>query len=320
MIYDERTATLEIDDAELAGAAEAIDVTVGPLAPARLGPRAQSRRAFEASLARLNEIGREALEELVSALADPSRLVHVHASTADGMLSRAAYAFDDSRITVLATSAEGNVIRHADRNELVDSIVAPMLGGPTLPADIRLELDARAVIALVAAGDALRYARMAALAAHSALPETFSAADVAARIADSRVDDPRWNLNLFVAVMPLDPAEFMDGATCELALWRLAEAGLLVRIEPDAVTPALYHPTDEGAAVLETLAYATARVGVTVLERPARDSVAYETMLLVRGPWMVTALDFAPEGGGMMPISPAAITMLAERLAGGNPE
>ncbi len=50
------------------------------------------------------------------------------------------------------------------------------------------------------------------------MPESVTAAEAAARLRDSMIDDPRWSTNLYASVLPFDASAFMDAPTVELAL------------------------------------------------------------------------------------------------------
>ncbi|MDA3936232.1 MAG: hypothetical protein PF636_05110, partial [Actinomycetota bacterium] len=185
-----------------------------------------------------------------------------------------------------------------------------------LGADERIELDARAVVALIAAGDALRMARMVALTTHGATPDAITAADAAAALSDSAVGDPRWAAGLFAGVLPFGAASFMDAPTMELALHRLAEADVFTITEAEAGAPALYRPTASGWVLIDTLLQADARVAVTVYELTDQGEIAYDSMLFARGAGMVLFFHVAPGGGGAGTLSVQGLARVASRLAG----
>lgn len=317
MKYDSENAQLELRQEELAGAVSVLGLAPGPLAPGRLGVTSpDAGRAFEDALASLPDAGRDLLESVLAVLADPDRSLKVAAISGESWLQRAMYAWRDGACVMLGTRAGASVLAHAEPADVSAAIVTPMLGG-TAAADVNAlpDLEGRAVLAFVGASDALRYGRIAALASHAPVPQSITAADVSARLADSMVEDPRWSTNLFASVLPFDASRFMDGPTVELHLGRLARAGLFGVTERDGAFPAAYHPTDEGLVALDTVANADGRVAFTLFEKRA-DALAYESMLLARGPLMTIALSLSPDGGGIAPTTAAGVTALAGRVAG----
>lgn len=318
MRYDSDTALLELDPAELAGAISALGVRLGPIAPGRLGGGdAAAVRAFEDGLAVLPDEARDLLESALGTLADPKRSLKVHALAGEDWLHRAVYAWSDAGIAMLATRAGTNVLGAATAEDIASVLTTPLFGGSEAVAgDVRLQLDGRAAIALVGAGDALRFGRMAALTRHMQMPEGITAAEVSARLTESTIDDPRWTANLYASVLPFDAAAWMDAPTTELAMQHLAGAGLFTVVERSGAMPAHYHPTDEGLVALDTLANAGGRVALTLFEQPNAQTLAYESILLARGQHMLAMLSVAPEGAGLVALSTSALTTLVSRIAG----
>ncbi len=318
MRYDSDTALLELSPAELAGAITALGLRLGPIAPARLGGGdASAVRAFEDGLAVLPDEARTLLEWTLGTLADPARSLKVHALAGEDWLHRAVYAWSDAGTAMLATRAGTNVIGAATADDITSVLAAPLFGGgEAVEGDVRLQLDGRAALALVGSGDALRFGRMAALTRHMQMPESVTAAEVSARLAESMIDDPRWTSNLYASVLPFDASVWMDAPTAELAMTHLASAGLFTVTERSGAMPAHYHPTDEGLVVIDTLANAGGRVAFTLFEQPDSGTLAYESVLLARGQRMLAMLSVAPEGGGLTALSTSALTGLIDRVAG----
>lgn len=317
MRYDSDYAQLELSAEELAGAVAALDLDLGPLAPGRLGGATpQGQRAFEDALAALPSDARDLLGGTLTALTDPDRSLKLVASAGDAGLHRAVYAWKGDGCAMLASRAGVNVLARASADDLSATMLTPLLpndGG--LPVAVRAELDGRAVLALVGAADALRAGRMAALLGHSPVPESVTSAEVAARLAGSLLDDPRWTANLFASVLPFDASAFMDAPTVDLAMGRVAQSGLLVTVERDGAFPAVYHPTDKGLVALHTIAEASGRIALTLFER-RDDALAYESMLLVRSPYALLMMSISPEGGGIAPLQASGLTALAARITG----
>ena len=136
----------------------------------------------------------------------------------------------------------------------------------------------------------------------------------AARLAESMIDDPRWSSNLFASVLPFDASAFMDTPTVELAMGRLADAGLFAVTERNGALPAIYHPTDAGLVTLHTIAEASGRVAFTLFEKHD-DALAYESVLLAYGRGMLLMLNLAPEGGGITPLSTGGLAQLIARIS-----
>lgn len=318
MIYDAENSRIELSADELAGAVAALSLQLGPIAPGRLGGGGpEALRAFEDGLVRLPDEGRDLLEATLARLADPTRALKIAAAAGDAWLHRAVYAFDGSGASVLASALDANYLAAATPGDIAAVMAAALVGEPTvIDSDTRLELDGRGVIALVAAADALRYGRLAALAAHRQYPEGLVAAEVASRLAESMVDDPRWSSNLFASVLPFDASAFMDAPTVDLALAKLAEAGLFAVTERNGALPAIYHPTDPGLVTLHTIAEAGGRVAFTAFEKREDGALAYESVLLAHGRGMLLMFNVAPEGGGMAPLSSGTLAQLIARISG----
>ncbi|MBN1193149.1 MAG: hypothetical protein JXA36_05625 [Coriobacteriia bacterium] len=318
MRYDQETARIELSATELAGAVSGLELRLGPIAPGRLGGGGpEALRTFEDALPALPSEARDLLETGLTRLAAPKRALKVAAAAGEAWLHRAVYAWDDTGTSVLASQLDSNFLAESSAGEIVGVLTSALIGD-TIPlaADVRIELDGRAALALVAAADAVRYGRLAALASHRAYPEGIVAAEVAARLAESMVDDPRWSTNLYGSVLPFDASAFMDTPTVDLAMRHLAEAGLFAATGREGALPAFYHPTDEGLLMLETIANANGRVALTLFEDHGDGELAYESMLIVSGPNMILAMDVAPEGGGVVALTTSGLTGLISRLAG----
>ena len=317
MRHDSERAYLELSAEELAGAVTALDLPLGPLAPGRLGNATpQAQRAFEDALPTLSDTARVLLGDTLATLTDPDRSLKLVASAGDAYLHRAVYAWKDAGCAMLASRAGINVLAVATADDISATIITPVLPGDGgLPVDVHAELDGRAVLALVGAADALRAGRMAALLGHAPVPESVTAAEVAARLADSMIDDPRWTASLFASVLPFDASAFMDASTVDLAMGRLAQSGLFAAVERDGAFPATYHPTDEGLVALHTIAGASGRVALTLFEKRA-DALAYESILLISSPFALLMASLAPEGGGVAPLSAGGLSALASRITG----
>lgn len=316
MRYDAENSRIELSAAELAGAVSGLELQLGPIAPGRLGGGGpEALRAFEDGLLTLPSAARDLLADNLARIADPTRALKIAAAAGDAWLHRAVYAFDATGVSVLASALDSNYLAASSAADIAAVISATLIGEPpAIDSDTRLELDGRAVVALVAAADALRYGRIAALANHTQYPEGLVASEVAARLAESMIDDPRWSSNLFASVLPFDASAFMDTPTVDLAMGRLAEAGLFAVTERSGALPAIYHPTDAGLVTLHTIAEANGRVAFTVFEK-RDDAIAYESVLLAYGRGMLLMLDLAPEGGGMAPLSSAGLAQLIARIS-----
>lgn len=317
MRYDSDYAQLELSAEELAGAVLALGLELGPLAPGRLSAGTpQAQRAFEDALATLPDAARELLGTALEVLADPDRSLKLATTIAEASLHRAVYAWRGSVCSMLASRSGKSVLALATAADATSAILTPLLGsGTTVAMEPRADLDGRAVLAFVGAADALRFGRMRSLAVHAPAPEGLTAADVAQRLEDAMLDDPRWSVNLYASVLPFDPAAIMDVPTAELALGRLAAAGLFGITEADGAMPASYHPTDEALVALDAIAEADGRVAFTLFEK-REDALAYESMLLARGRYVTLAVSLSPEGAGITPTTAAAIAALGERIAG----
>ncbi|MRS12529.1 MAG: hypothetical protein EG823_05580 [Actinobacteria bacterium] len=316
MRYDAENARIELSAAELAGAVSGLELQLGPVAPGRLGGGgADALRAFEDGLASLPSAARDLLAANLERLADPARALKIAAAAGDAWLHRAVYAFDGTGVSVLASALDSNFLASSSAADIAAVFSAALVGEPpVIDSDTRLVLEGRDVVTLVAAADALRYGRLAALSAHKQYPEGLVSSEIAARLAESMIDDPRWSSNLLASVLPFDASAFMDTPTVELAMARLAEVGLFAVTERDGALPAIYHPTDAGLVTLHAIAEAGGRVAFTLFEK-RQDALAYESVLLARGRGMLLMLNVAPEGGGMAPLSSGALAQLIARVS-----
>ena len=308
-----------IGEQELAGAVGALGIEPGPLATTQLGAATEhATRLFEDALVSLADEGRDLLETAVTSLANPARMVDFAAIGADEGVYRAVFAWGaGDEIALLSGAGNAMQLGMASSDDILAQITGPLRpDGAILGADERIELDGRAVVALLAAADALRLARMSALATHGATPDAITAADVAAVLADSAAGDPRWATGLLAGVLPFDAASFMDAPTIALAFTRLAEAGVVAITEAEAGAPALYRPTEHGWVLFDTLLQADARVAVTVYQMTEAGEVAYESMLFARGAGTMLVFSVAPTGGGVATLTAQGFARVAGSIAG----
>ena len=319
MRYEESTQRLVLRESELAGAVSALGLEPGPLAPAQLesGPE-ESRREFEDALASLQDAGRKLLQEATGILADPRRTVDLTAIDAAEHGRRAVFARrEGDGVAMLAGAADATQLGIVSAEDVLAQIAGPLrLDGAIAGADERIELDARAVVALIAFGDALRAARMAALSTHGATPDAVTAAQVAGAVADSAAGDPRWAVGLIAGVLPFDAAAFMDAPTTGLALQALAAAGVLAVTESYGGAPALYTPTEAGWGLIDTLLQADSRVALTVYELAGAGEAAYEAMLFARGAGSLLLFVVSPGGGGVATLTAEGFARVAGAIAG----
>ena len=151
-------------------------------------------------------------------------------------------------------------------------------------ADVRTVVDAPAALALAAFLDVLRANRLLSEIQHRLPLESASAADVAARLQEARVDDPRWPLCTLQQVLPLDLAANAQEADVAAALARLVAAGLLDSTEASGALPALFSAAPALRPLVEESARAVAHVALSVFQRGPNGAPQYESALLLRGP------------------------------------
>jgi hypothetical protein len=224
------------------------------------------------------------------------------------------------RLALLGVTERGYSLALRTASDLVASLQGALgLSAGFVGADVRTVLDAPAALALAAFLDVLRANRLLSELRHQLPLEGASAGDVAARLAEARVDDPRWPLCTLQQVLPLDLAANAREADIGMALARLVAAGLLDSAEASGALPALFSPAPALRPLVEETARAVAHVALSVFQNGPSGAPVYESALLLRGPLSLWLLSFAPPNGSLASLSPAGATQLLGRLAAHEP-
>ncbi len=337
MRYDDTHGFVSLDGAELRGGAAEIAVTLGALAPAPLGGgSATDREAWRRGLEALQGVARERAAKALARLTTPARVVEMHTASALGPhhLYFAWGQGPPGRLALLGVTERGYSLALRTASDLLASLQGALgLSAGFVGADLRTTLDAPAALALAAFLDMLRANRLLSEIRHRLALESASAGDVAARLLDARVADPRWPLCTLQKVLPLDLVPYAQEAEVGAALERLVAAGLLDSAAPSGALPALFSPAPALRPLVEESARAVAHVALSVFrhgpEQPSSPgasargrepvartgTLAYESALLLRGPLSLWLLSVAPPDGSLASLSPAAATQLLSRLA-----
>jgi hypothetical protein len=317
MRYDDEHGFVSLDGAELRGGAAA--ATLGALAPAPLaGGSAADREAWQKGLADLTGVARERAEKALARLVAPARVVELHTTSELGP-HHLYFAWGQGgagRLALLGVSQRGYSLALRTASDLVASLHGALgLAAQLVGADTRTALDAPAALALAAFLDVLRANRLLSELQHRLPLETASAADVTARLADARVDDPRWPLNTLQQVLPLDLAASAQQAGIPAALGRLVAAGLLESAEASGALPALFSPAVALRPLVEENDRAVGHVALSVFQLGPDRTPVFESALLLRGPLSLWLLSVAPPAASLASLSAAGAAQLLVRLA-----
>jgi hypothetical protein len=319
MRYDDTHGFVSLDGEELRGGALDAGATLSPVAPAPLGHGSEAdREAWRRGLAQLPDVARERATKAVVRLAAPARVVEMHAASALGP-HHLYFAFPESsgRVAVLGVTSGAYSLALRTGGDLAASLQGALgLDAAFVGSDLVRPLDPHAVLALAAFLDVLRANRLLAELRHERPLESATAADVAARVADARTNDPRWPLCALEKVLPFDVTAVAQEETVAASLGRLVAAGLLEAAEATGALPALFSPGPDLAPLVEECSRAVAHVALSTFRPAADGTLGYESALLLRGPVSLWLLSLAPEGGGIASLSPAGASRLVARVSG----
>ena len=323
MRYDDDHGFVSLDGAELRGGTAETAAALGPLAPAPLAGGSDSdREAWRQGLEKLPSLARERATKALARLAAPARVVELHTASELGP-HHLYFAWGQGapgRLALLGASQRGYSLALRTASDLAASLHGALgLSAELVGADVRTVLDAPAALALAAFLDVLRVNRLLSELRHQLPLESASAGDVAGRLAEARVDDPRWPLCTLQQVLPLDLAANAREADVGAALARLVAAGLLDSTEASSTLPALFSPAPALRPLVEESAHAVAHVALSVFQQAPNETSVYESALLLRGPLSLWLLSVAPPSGSLASLSPAGASRLLVRLAPSEP-
>jgi hypothetical protein len=232
---------------------------LGVLAPGR-GPGHAEARTIDVPAGALSED----LAWALGALADPARCLDLHTSIADEFLRRMVLAWGHDgrpRIAVLEESGSERRIGQRSTAHVRAAIGKALLGNPTT-VTLRRALSTKAALALVAAADHLRHARLVSMMAQAPLRKQFSAADLRARLERSGMDDFRWPLNFLDKLWASRLGGHELTRDVEGALGELEAAGLVALTGGEA--GGVYEAVGQGEILTTALGRDDIKVGLAV--------------------------------------------------------
>ena len=281
MRYDDTHGFVSLDGAALRGGAAETAAALGALAPAPLaGGGAADREAWRQGLEKLPGVARERTTKALARLVAPARVVEMHTASELGP-HHLYFAWGQGapgRLAVLGVTERGYSLALRTASDLAASLHGALgLSAELVGADVRTVVDAPAALVLAAFLDVLRANRLLSEIQHRLPLESASAADVAARLQEARVDDPRWPLCTLQQVLPLDLAANAQEADVAAALARLVAAGLLDSTEASGALPALFSAAPALRPLVEESARAVAHVALSVFQRGPNGAPQYES-------------------------------------------
>lgn len=274
-----------LNEGEMAAVAAGFGLRNGTLGalPDQL-PAGQASEDAVRAFGELDPTFRALAERLLKALADPGKVVHFHSSVAEEQVSRCLLAWHPDLGGAWVSLARSGDLR---RVSLRSEAELRLLVADTVAADASLRPDRIAVnlstpeaLALLAAFDELRRARLLSLLNHKEPVTLFAAEDVQTRLAEASVEDFRWTLPFLEKLLPLPIGDLAVTKDPRPALLAIEKAGLIERlgISEDRV---LCELTNAGAFLEAGFRESSARAGLSVTAR-VPGGVGHDVFLLVR--------------------------------------
>ncbi len=285
-----------LNEGEMAAVAASFGIASSALGvvPKALPPKAQGEEAAKAFHA-LDPAFQTLAERCLRALAEPSKLVHVHNVVAGQRVSRALMAFSPAMGGAWVSLARSGDLRRVSlRSEAeLRFLVADALAADASlrPDRVSVNLSTPEALALLAVFEQLRRARLISLLDHKEPVTLFAAEDVEARLKEADVEDFRWTLPFLAKLLPLPLGDLAVAKDCRPALLALEKAGLLERlgIQAGRVVCELTNP---GAFLEAGFRDASARAALAVTA-PVRGGLAHDVLLLVRSAFDLFLVSFS---------------------------
>ena len=224
-----------VNGSEMAAVAEGFGLRNGALGalPDKLPPGPEAQAAVKAFGA-LDPSFKALAERCLKALADPRKVVHFHSAVADEQVSRCLLAWHPDMGGAWVSLARSGDLRRVSlrsETELRFLVATALSADDSLRSDrIAVNLSTPEALALLAAFDQLRRARLLSLLNHTEPVTLFAAEDVQARLAEAAVEDFRWNLPFLAKLLPLPVGDLAVTKDPRPALLALEKAGLLERL------------------------------------------------------------------------------------------
>ena len=309
-------ADVILNPAELSGLTQVLGGEDGRL---NLLPRPEDahgeREGSEATWVGLPAAAETTLRWALSTLKAPTKVMALHTSLADEVLTRQTFAWPAGNDTDLAVlnpgAAEGGTAtwRVGRRSPfavraMVRDTVAVDAGLPV--ETFNVSLPTQGVVAFLAIIDHLRYARRYAELIYEPPVVSFTLNDILARLEDAEIDDFRWPLLFFEKLTPPGALATYHEDAMSVGLQALLDAELVECLTEDAdpVSDAdfeanadfrsdpdhRYRLLPEGDAIADTFLHEVSKVGFTVsqclpgtLAPDGQVGVGQDIGLLVRG-------------------------------------
>lgn len=302
MRYNQEDRTLHITAGELAAAASQFGIDANGLSAMPVAnPSESDDQGVSDALGALDNEARTTVAQALRCLAAPERLLTIDYTVSDGTYTRALAGVSGE--TAALVHGEGRALTVLQRNTSdVKALLSKVLAADeTLSAaPLGVSLGAVQAIVLLAVTDQIRYGHYRSLLAHTPTWTTFSAAEVAQRLADASKTDPRWPLLFTDKLFPggIGSLELTEREVAP-ALDQLADLGLLVKHEPDEGDdgPVIYGLGEDGELLSSGLLDDVSKVGVLVAEPGENGKPAYELFLLVRDARHLWLFDIAGREG-----------------------
>jgi hypothetical protein len=236
-------------------------------------------------------------ERCLKTLGDPQKLVRFHNTVTDDRVGRCLLAWHPDLGGAWGSLAKsGDLWRVSLRSETeLRFLVADALSADDSlrPDRISVSLSTPEALALLAAFDHIRRARLISLLNHTEPVALFSAEDVQARLAEASVEDFRWTLPFLARLLPLPIGDLAVTKDPRPALLALERAGLLERLGTSGER-VLCELTNAGAFLEAGFRESSARAALSVTV-PLQGGVGHDVFLLVRS---VFDLFFVSLSGG----------------------
>lgn len=268
-------------------------------------------KAFEA----LDPVFRALAERCLRALAGAKKIVNFHNSLDDERVSRCLLAWHpDMGGAWVSLARTGDLRRVSLRTEveLRYQVASSLSADDSLRADrLSLNLATPEALALLAAFDQLRRARLISLLGHAEPVTLFGAEDVRVRLEGAWVEDFRWTLPFLAKLLPLPIADLAVAKDARPALLGLEKAGLLERVG-SIEDKVLCELTGNGTFLEAGFRECSSRAALSVT-MPVQSGLAHDVFLFVRSVFDLFSLSLSGGDATLSTIQAGELDELLKR-------
>lgn len=235
---------------------------------------------------KLPESDQSRLENIITALSSPLRLVNMNYTIADESISRQVLAWPPSPKEELVFLASNGVewrVGTRSSFQIQSMIQGVLAAGDTLRREpLNQSVSTVAVITLLAMLDQLRYARLHSQLLHEEPIESVAVFELLARVEESETEDFRWSLPFVEKGLPLEFTSMFSEQNVIDGLQELIQTGLVQALD-DTVPATLYALTTEGKVIADTVLHDVSKLLLTFSDAMEEGETGHDVMFFVRG-------------------------------------